>query len=210
MDIRDCRATDTKRIVVGVSGATGTVYAVRALELLRQLGIETHLVVTGPAALTLKLETKYSLKNLKELASNVHPIGDIGASIASGSFRTDGMLVIPCSMKTLSAIVHSYSDNLLTRAADVTLKERRPLVLVTRETPLHLGHVRLMEQAIQMGAVIFPPVPAWYSAPHTIEDIVTQTACRALELLRIETSELIRWIGTSDKFRDQMPTSKRN
>lgn len=186
-----------KRIVVGMSGSTGAIYAIRLLEVLRALPeVETHLVMSKPAKQTIGLETDYTVKGVEALAHKVYRYDDIAASISSGSYRTHGMVVIPCAMKTLSGVAHSYSDNLLVRAADVTLKERRRLVLVARETPLHLGHLRLMVQLTEMGAIILPPMPAFYHRPQTIDDIVNQTVGRVLDLLEIEHADLFkRWTG---------------
>ncbi len=171
-------------LVVGISGASGIVFGIRILEILSRLdGIETHLVMSSPARVTLGLETDMTPSEVEALADVVHPVRDIGASIASGSFRTAGMVVAPCSMRSLSAIANSLGGDLLTRAADVTLKERRPLVLMVRETPLHRGHLRLMSQAAESGAVIFPPVPAFYTRPGSIEEMVNHTALRALDVM---------------------------
>jgi 4-hydroxy-3-polyprenylbenzoate decarboxylase len=181
------------RVIVGLSGASGAIYGVRALELLRQLGVETHLVITKAARGTLAQETGLTTADVRALASEVHSEHDLGAIIASGSFPVDGMLVAPCSVKTLSGIATCYDDTLLIRAADVTLKERRPLILLLRETPLHIIHLRLMTQAAEAGAIIMPPVPAFYTRPVTIDDIVTQTAGRALDLLRLPHPATARW-----------------
>ena len=185
------------RIVVGISGSTGAIYGIRLLQVLHQHpDIETHLVMSDPARKTIALETDYTVAQVEELASQVHPIDDIAASIASGSFKTAGMAVVPCSIKTLSAIANSYNDNLLVRAADVTLKERRRLVLVARETPLHLGHLRSMVQVTELGALLAPPMPAFYSKPKNIDDIVNQTVGRVLDLLGVEHADLFkRWTG---------------
>lgn len=159
-----------KRLIVGISGASGAIYGVRLLQVLRDVtDIETHLVMSQAARQTLSLETDFSLREVQALADVTHDARDIAASISSGSFQTLGMVILPCSIKTLSGIVHSYTDGLLTRAADVVLKERRPLVLCVRETPLHLGHLRLMTQAAEIGAVIMPPVPAFYHRPQSLE-----------------------------------------
>lgn len=187
-----------KKLIVGISGASGTVYGIRLLEVLRDTpGIETHVVVSSAARLTLSLETDYDADIFETLADTLYKTNDVAAAISSGSFATAGMVVVPCSMKTLSGIANSYADNLLLRAADVVLKERRRLVLVARETPLHLGHLRLMTQVTEMGAVIMPPVPAFYHRPQTIQDIVDPTINRILDLLDIELeSELVgRWQG---------------
>jgi 4-hydroxy-3-polyprenylbenzoate decarboxylase len=183
-----------KRVIVAISGASGAIYGVRALEFLRTCQeIESHLVLTPAARRTIVEETTTSVKELEALASVVHDHRDIGASIASGSFRTAGMLVAPCSIKSLSAIANSYSDNLLSRAADVCLKERRPLVLMVRETPLHLGHLELMAQASRYGATILPPVPAFYSRPQSINDLVDHAVGKALDLFGIEHRLMKRW-----------------
>lgn len=189
-------ASRPRRIVVGMTGASGVAYGVRLLEVLRDVDdVETHLVVSGSARRTISLETHYSHKEVAKLADVTYRIGDIGAAIASGSFHTDGMVVVPCTVKTLSGIATSYADNLIQRAADVALKDRRPLVLAVRETPLHLGHLRLMAQVTEMGAIVFPPVPAFYHRPQRIDDIVDQTVNRMLDLLGIELEQDLaaRW-----------------
>ncbi len=183
----------TKRVVVAITGASGAVYGIRALELLRPLDVESHLITTGPGRMTIDVETGRSADEVEALADVVHGSRDIGASIASGSFRTDGMIIAPCSIKSLSAIANSFSADLVARAADVTLKERRPLVLMVRETPFHLGHLRLMERVAEMGGVIYPPVPAFYNQPKDIDDLVTHSVGRALEVLGIEIEGLRRW-----------------
>lgn len=188
----------THRVVVAISGASGAVLGVRVLQLLAAAeGVETHLVVSRSAELTLQHEVgPEAIHSLRELADVVHPIDAIGATIASGSFRTSGMIVAPCSMRTLGAIVSSLSDNLLVRAADVHLKERRRLVLLTRETPLHLGHLRLMLAATEMGAVVAPPVPAYYRLPQSVDDIVEATASRAIDHLGLGLDiDSGRWAG---------------
>jgi 4-hydroxy-3-polyprenylbenzoate decarboxylase len=187
-----------KRIIVGISGASGAIYGVRLLQVLRPLAdVETHLVMSQSARQTLALETDYSLRDVHDLADVLHDSRDIAASISSGSFKTLGMIILPCSMKTLSGIVNSYTDGLLTRAADVVLKERRRLVLCVRETPLHLGHLRLMTQAAELGAVIMPPVPAFYHHPRTVEQIIDQTVNRVIDQFDIELPEdlFARWQG---------------
>ena len=186
----------TTRLVVGVSGASGSIYAVRLLETLRPIPhLETHLVVSNAGKRTLLLETDYTVPDLQALADRCYHQSDIGAAIASGSLRTDGMVVIPCSMKTVSGIATSYSDTLLLRAADVTLKERRKLVLVVRETPLHLGHLRLLTQVTEVGAIVQPPVPAFYTRPMSLDDVVNHTVARVLDLLGIELEQDLapRW-----------------
>ncbi len=182
-------------VIVGMSGATGIAYGVELLRALRQLQRPSQLVMTEMAIRTLKLETDYSIEDVWALADVVHNCRDLAAAIASGSFRTSGMVIAPCSVKTLSGIANSYSQNLLLRAADVTMKERRPLVLVFRETPLHPGHLRLMLQATESGATLLPPMPAFYTRPQTVLDIVLQTVARALDLLGIEHALTPRWNG---------------
>jgi 4-hydroxy-3-polyprenylbenzoate decarboxylase len=182
-------------LVVAITGATGVVYGVELLRVLKELGQETHLVMSEAAALNLKIETDYDLPYVKGLASVVHSNKDVGASLASGSFRTRGMIVAPCTIKTLSAIANSFTCNLVVRAADVTLKERRPLVLMVRETPLHKGHLDLMSQAASCGAVILPPMPAFYHKPASILDIVHQSIGKALDQVGIEHDLFARWKG---------------
>jgi len=183
----------TRRVVVGICGASGVAYGVRALEMLAQLGVETHLVLTRAAKATLAHETDLTVAQVRELASYVHAEHDLGAAISSGSFPVHGMLVAPCSIKSLSGIANCYDDNLLVRAADVTLKERRPLVLLLRETPLHLGHLRLMVQAAEAGATIMPPVPAFYTRPASLEEMISHTVGRALDQLRLSHPSTERW-----------------
>lgn len=187
-----------KRLIVGISGASGVIYGIRLLETLRRVdGVETHLVMSSAAGITMGLESDYSVDDVQKLADKVHRFRDIAATISSGSFRTQGMVIIPCSMKTLAGIAYSFSDNLLLRAADVVLKDRRRLVIVPRETPLHLGHLRIMTQVTEMGAIIAPPMPAFYHRPQTIDDIVNQTVNRVLDLLEIELPQDLfqRWQG---------------
>lgn len=187
-----------KRLIIGISGASGAIYGVRLLQVLRDVAeVETHLVMSNAARQTLALETDLTLRDVQALADVVHDSRDIAASISSGSFKTAGMVILPCSIKTLSGIVHSYTDSLLTRAADVVLKERRPLVLCVRETPLHLGHLRLMTQAAELGAAIMPPVPAFYHRPQTLDDIINQTVNRVIDQFDITLPEdlFTRWQG---------------
>ncbi len=187
-----------KRFIIGVSGASGTIYAVRLLQVLQGVaGIETHLIISTAARQTLILETRLSIRDVQAMADVVHDPRDIAASISSGSFKTAGMVILPCSVKTLSGIVHSYGDNLLIRAADVTLKERRPLVLCVRETPFHVGHLKLMVQAAESGAVIMPPLPAFYHQPQTLQDIIDHTIGRVIDQFDIELPEDLcaRWQG---------------
>jgi 4-hydroxy-3-polyprenylbenzoate decarboxylase len=187
-----------KKIIVAITGASGAIYGIRTLEMLRGVDdVETHLILSAGARATLGLETDVDQAAVTSLADVVHAEGNLAAAISSGSFRTSGMIVAPCSVKTLSAIANSYADNLVVRAADVVLKERLPLVLLFRETPLHAGHVRLMQQAIDAGAILMPPVPAFYHRPESIDDIVDQTVGRALDQLGIETDAVRRWPGPS-------------
>lgn len=187
-----------KRLIIGISGASGAIYGVRLLQVLRDVtDVETHLVMSAAARQTLALETDLTVRDVQALANVTHDTRDIAASISSGSFQTAGMVILPCSIKTLSGIVHSYTDGLVTRAADVVLKERRPLVLCVRETPLHLGHLRLMTQAAEIGAVIMPPVPAFYHRPQTLDDVINQTVNRVLDQFDITLPQdlFTRWQG---------------
>ena len=188
------RATP-KRLIVGISGASGIIYGVRILEVLKNSGIETHLVMSDSAKITLASELDISLKEIEALATEVHNAKNIGATISSGSFRTMGMVVAPCSIRSLSEIASGTTTSLLTRAADVVLKERRRLVLMLRETPLHLGHLRSMTQATESGAIIMPPVPAFYAKPKSLEEMVNHTVGRCLSLFDIETSLVNPWSG---------------
>ena len=184
------------RIVVGITGASGAIYGVRLLEVLADRSdVETHLLISPPAERVLRHETTRTPEEVASLADSYYAYDDLFASLASGSFLTDGMVVVPCSMKTLSAIAHSHADNLLARAADVTLKELRRLVLVVRETPLHVGHLELMAQAARLGAVILPPVPAFYHHPETVAEVVDHTVGRILDMFRIEHALTPRWGG---------------
>lgn len=183
-----------KRLIIAMTGASGIIYGVRALEILREVpDVETHLILSPSAARTLAEETDYDAERVRALADQVHSHKDIGASISSGSFKTEGMLVAPCSVKTLSGIAHCYDDELVVRAADVCLKERRRVVLMFRETPLHAGHIALMEQATRNGAIVMPPVPGFYSRPKTIDDLVNQSVGRALDLFGIDPHIVRRW-----------------
>ena len=185
-----------KRLVVGISGASGAVLGVRLLEVLAQIDtIETHLIISHAARITVSDETGRSVKQVEALADVVYNPQDVGAAIASGSFPTDGMVIIPCSIKTLSGVAHCYASDLLSRAADVTLKEGRPLLLVVREAPLHLGHLRLMVQAAEMGAIIFPPVPAFYARPSSMDEMVDNTVGRILARLGIDNALFKQWKG---------------
>lgn len=185
-----------KRLVVAITGASGAIYGIRALQLLRERGgVETHLVLSPSGARTIIAETDFTPDAVRALAHHVHNPKDIGASVSSGSFVTEGMLVAPCSIKTLSGIAHCYNDELVVRAADVCLKERRRVVLLLRETPLHAGHVELMAQATRNGAIIMPPVPAFYHRPTSILDVVDQTVARALDLFGLDLPTTKRWNG---------------
>ena len=185
---------EKQRLVIGISGASGVILGIRALEILSQIDtIETHLLITTAARLTIAQETDWTLKDIHALADIVYKENDISASIASGSFTTMGMIVLPCSIKTLSAIANSYADNLLVRAADVTLKEGRPLILGVRETPLHRGHLRLMDQAAEAGAVIYPPMPAFYTRPKTVDEMIDNLVGRVLARIGIENKQYLRW-----------------
>jgi flavin prenyltransferase len=183
-----------RRLIVGISGATGAIYGVRILEILRGLkDMESHLVMTRAAKMTIQVETPYSAKDVEKMADVVHDISNVGASISSGSFRTEGMVIAPCSMKSMGGIAHSVGGDLLVRAADVVLKERKRLVLVVRETPLHLGHLENMALLTRMGAVIFPPVPAFYHRPKTLDDVINQTVTRILDQFGIDVTLFERW-----------------
>ena len=182
-----------ERLIIGISGASGVVYGVRALELLRGSGIETHLIMSRAAEVTLAYETSLKVADVQALADVVHPINDIGAAISSGSFKTLGMLIAPCSIRSLAEIATGVTSTLLTRAADVVLKERRRLVLLVRETPLHTGHLRTMAAVSEMGAVVAPPIPAFYIGPKTVDDIINQSVGRALDLFGIELGIVKRW-----------------
>ena len=186
----------TRRLIVAITGASGAVYGVRLLQLLREVpGMRTHLVVTPAGWMNIEHEMSLPRRDVEGLADTVHAVRDVGASIASGSFQTDGMVVAPCSMRTLGSIAHGLSDNLVTRAADVALKERRRLVLMVRETPLNLAHLRNMTAVTEMGGMIFPPVPAFYNAPQTVQDLVDHTVGRVLDVLGIEQSVSPAWPG---------------
>ena len=191
-----------QRLIVGISGASGAIYGIRLLEILQKLPeIDTHLIISKAAKRTIVLETDYKVDQVEKLAAEVFPDHDIAASVSSGSYKTSGMVVIPCSIKTLSGIANSYADNLLVRAADVVLKEQRKLVLVLRETPLHLGHTQLMTRSIEIGATLLPAMPAFYHRPSTIDDLINQTVNRALDQFDIELPDDLfeRWTGSPRK-----------
>ena len=181
------------RLVVGISGASGAAYGLRALDACRELGVESHLILSRAAALTLQQEAGLSVADVNAKADVVHKVGDVGAAVASGSFRTLGMVIAPCSVRTMSEIATGVTSSLMTRAADVTLKERRSLVLMVRETPLHLGHLRTMVRLAEMGAVIAPPMPAFYARPHSLEQMVDQSVGRALDLFGLSWTPVKRW-----------------
>jgi flavin prenyltransferase len=184
------------RLIIGMSGSSGVIYGIRMLQILAEKNdIETHLVMSQAARMNIGIETDWTAEDVESLADVVHSNKNIGATIASGSFKTAGMIVVPCSMKTLSGIVHSYADNLLVRAADVILKERRRLVIIPRESPLHTGHCELLYKASQFGAIICPPSPAFYTEPKTVDDIINHSVARALDLFDIESDNLKRWEG---------------
>jgi polyprenyl P-hydroxybenzoate and phenylacrylic acid decarboxylases len=185
----------TRRLIIGISGASGFQYGVKALQLLRAHDVETHLVVSKGAEMTRALETGYTKEEVYALADVVYSVNHVGERIASGSFKTDGMLIAPCSMRTLASVAHGFGDNLLTRAADVVLKERRRLVLMVREAPLNLAHIENMRRVTEMGGIIFPPIPAMYQQPKTIDDIITHSVAHALDMFGIETEGVPRWNG---------------
>ena len=185
-----------KRLIVGISGASGVIYGIRLLEMLKEIkGVESHLVMTNGAKLNISLETDFDSKAVEELADVVHNDKNLGASIASGSYETEGMIIAPCSMKTLSAVANSYAANLIVRAADVVLKERRSLIIIPRETPLHLGHIDLLRKVSLMGAHVVPPNPAFYNDPKSIDDIINHTVGRVLDLIGIDNDVVSRWKG---------------
>jgi 4-hydroxy-3-polyprenylbenzoate decarboxylase len=189
-------ATSTpRRLIIGISGASGTAYGIRILELLQKTDIETHLVMSKSAEMTMVYETKYKPKDVRGLASVYHPAADIGASISSGSFPTMGMIIAPCSIRTMSEIATGVTSSLVSRAADVVLKEKRRLVLAVRETPLHVGHLRTLTTLAEIGAVVAPVVPAFYNKPKTVDDIVNHTVGRLLDFFGIETKLVKRWQG---------------
>jgi flavin prenyltransferase len=189
-----------KRLIVGISGASGVIYGIRMLEVLKAMGgVETHLVMSNFARMNIEVETTHTPHYVESLADEVHNFGNQAASISSGSFKTDGMVIAPCSMKTLSAIANSAADSLLTRAADVVLKERRTLVLMPREAPLHVGHCKLLYEAAQLGAIIAPPMPAFYNQPQTIDDLVNHSVGRVLDLFDLDAGILKRWEGLNSR-----------
>jgi 4-hydroxy-3-polyprenylbenzoate decarboxylase len=193
-------ANQKPRLIVGLSGSSGLPYGIRLLEVLRKLGShEVHLILTEAAKLNISVETDWRVKDVEALADVVHNAMNISASIASGSFRTEGMIVAPCSIRTLSAITNSFADNLLVRAADVTLKERRRLLVMPREAPLHVGHCKLLYEASQLGVIVFPPMPTFYGRPRTIDDMLDATVGRVLDLFGIDAGLVKRWTGIKGK-----------
>jgi 4-hydroxy-3-polyprenylbenzoate decarboxylase len=197
----------SRRLIVGISGASGVMYGVRLLQLLRNAGVETHLVMSKTAEVTFAHETALKIADVRALAHTHHRIDDMAAPISSGSFRTTGMIIAPCSIRSMSEIATGVTTTLLTRAADVTLKERRRLLLMVRETPLHTGHLRTMTALSEMGAIIAPPVPAFYTGPQTLDDMVDQTIGRALDLFDIDVGIVRRW-GEPTELRDRPPRRK--
>jgi len=188
-----------KRIIIGITGASGAIYGIRLLEVLKEQNIETHLVLTETAKKIILLETALTTENVEGMAHKVYNNSDLLAPISSGSFKTDGMIIAPCTMRTLSGVAHSYGENLLIRAADVTLKERRSLILVVRETPLHKGHLELMNKVADLGAIILPPIPAFYHSPRSIEEMVDHTIGKILDFMKIDHSLYKPWDGLGNK-----------
>lgn len=184
-----------KRIIVGITGASGVIYGIRLLEVLREQGVESHLILSDSAKRNISIETAYTVTAVEKLAHTVHDNKNMAASISSGSFRTDGMIIAPCTVKTLSGVAHSYNENLIVRAADVVLKERRRLILLIRETPLHKGHLELLGKVADLGGIILPPIPAFYHKPKRIEDIIDHSIGKLLDLFDIEHSLYERWKG---------------
>lgn len=185
-------------LIIGITGASGVIYGTRLLQVLSRLkGVETHLIISEAGEMNIEYETDWRVDDVKAMASYCYDINDIGARLASGSFKRDGMIVAPCTVKTMSALANSYTDNLLIRAGDVTLKERQKLVLLIRETPLHIGHIRSMERLSEMGAIIMPPIPAFYHRPQTLQDIIDQTIGKVLDIFGVEHNLFQRWSGLS-------------
>ncbi|MBI4464913.1 MAG: UbiX family flavin prenyltransferase [Acidobacteria bacterium] len=202
------RGLSPRRIVIGISGATGAIYGIRLLQVLKMAPeMESHLVMSKAAERTITFETDLTIRQARDLADVSYNIKDIGATISSGSFQVEGMIIAPCSMKTLASVANSFSLDLLGRAADVTLKERRPLVLMVREAPLHLGHLRLMVRASEMGAIIVPPVPAFYNFPKSVDDIVNHTVGRILDLFHVDVEIVKRWQGMQVLAKESVPSS---
>lgn len=195
-------------LLVGITGASGAIYGVRLLELLRECNIETHLIVSRAAQMTLAYETDLKLADVTNLATVVHSNSDVGAACSSGSFRTRGMVIVPCSIKTMAEIATGNTANLISRAGDVVLKERRRLVLVLRETPLHIGHIRNMATVTEAGAIVYPPVPAFYALPNSIEEMVDHTLARVLELFDIDVGKVRRWTGERQRPKSREPADR--
>ena len=196
-----------KRIVVGISGASGVIYGIRLLKVLRETEWETHLVISEAAKQNILLETSLTVKEVEDLADKVYDPKNQAASISSGSFKTSGMVIVPCAIKTLSGVAHSFNENLLIRAADVTLKERRRLILVVRETPLHKGHLALMQKVVDLGGIILPPVPAFYTSPKSIDDLINHTIGKILDIMDIDHNLYTRWEG-EEKIKRPAPKRK--
>lgn len=193
-----------KKLIIGITGASGVIYGIRLLEVLKEIDeIETHLILSPSARINIEIETDYKIKDVEPLADVIHKYKDQAASISSGSFKTDGMIVAPCSMKTLSAIVNSFADNLIIRAADVVLKDSRKLVLMPREVPLHVGHCKLLYEAAQLGVIISPPMPAFYTHPQSIDDLINHTIGRILDLFDIDAGIMKRWNGPKNRIEKQ-------
>ena len=188
-----------KRIIVGITGASGVIYGIRLLKILKRLNIETHLIISEVAKKNILIETSFTLKVVEQMAHTVYEPADMAASLSSGSYKTEGMIVVPCTIKTLSSVAHSFNENLLIRAADVTLKERRRLILVVRETPLHKGHLILMQKVTELGGIILPPVPAFYNIPKSIDDLIDHTLGKILDIMNIEHTLYKRWEGEKRK-----------
>ncbi len=189
-----------KRIIFGITVASGVIYGIRLLDILRAHQVESHLILSGAAKRNIRIETNFTVEEVEKMAGRVHGVDDLAASVSSGSFRTDGMVIAPCTIKTLSGIANSYTENLITRAADVCLKEKRRLTLVVRETPLHKGHLELMVKAADLGAVILPPVPAFYSGPKSLDDIIDHTLGKILDIMNIEHDLFKRWGSVTKAF----------
>jgi flavin prenyltransferase len=199
-----------KRMVVGITGASGAIYGIRLLEMLKVAGIETHLIVSRAALLTLAYETELKLADVERLATVVHPNNDVGAACSSGSFRTMGMIIAPCSIKTMAEIATGNTANLISRAADVALKERRRVVLMLRETPLHLGHIKTMAAVTEAGAIVYPPVPAFYAQPKSLADMIDHTLGRVLDLFDIEVGTVRRWSGGKGRSKSSSQGARRD
>ena len=193
--------SDQKRLIVAISGASGAILGIRLLQVLQNSSIETHLIISPSAAQTIASETEYSVSQVETLAKSVYPHRDIGARIASGSFKTMGMVIAPCSVNSMSSITYGITDDLISRAADVCLKEGRPVLAAFRETPLHVGHLRTLTQFTEMGGIVFPPVPAFYSRPDSIDDMVTQTIGRMLDRIGVDNELVRRWAGLREELK---------